>query len=345
MEGEQFAESSYILKNMSTGMFLYSASITFLTLALTLALDQARNLELDSELELNPDWDQVLTLARALDLIKNITLDLVLAQNIDLAWNPWGLALKLGPARDLDLDPVLNQVLNLTIGLTLTQNLDLAWDTELNTELDSDLSQALNLDPALDRKLSLTLVRALNQDLSLTLAQAWNIDSFLTIALDSTLDLELESALDQTLSLILVLTRNLELDLNLELQLTQALARSRDVNLARAIDMINNEPLFHGAIIHTTALLEFFSSRKEEPLPHLAYALEKQSQPSNNYVRAAQLFRRFIRKEITLEEEREFQRLLNIEDEEARHIFDLAYLTDPETREPIFRFRTKLESS
>jgi hypothetical protein len=91
--------------------------------------------------------------------------------------------------------------------------------------------------------------------------------------------------------------------------------------------------------------LEFLFGEGNEPPSHLTHALEKQPDPPSPYVRAAQLFRRFIRREITPEEELEFQRLLNIEDEEVRHIFDLAYLTDPKTREPIFRFRTKLEST
>jgi hypothetical protein len=106
--------------------------------------------------------------------------------------------------------------------------------------------------------------------------------------------------------------------------------------------LINSDPVFHGAIIHTATLIEFFL-KKESDLPeHLKYAIDKQPTQSSPYVRSAQLFRKFIRREITREEEIEFQRLLDIEEDEIRHIFDLAYLTNPVTRNPIFRFRYKL---
>jgi hypothetical protein len=126
----------------------------------------------------------------------------------------------------------------------------------------------------------------------------------------------------------------------------QSLARGRayDAAEARGLDLdrveaaIDNVALFHASMIHIATLLE----PNENLLPHLAYALEKQSRPCDPYVRSAQLFRRLIRGEITREEELEFQGLLNIEDEKVRHIFDLAYLTDPQTRKPIFRFRSKL---
>jgi len=178
--------------------------------------------------------------------------------------------------------------------------------------------------------------------------------AFLTLALD----------LDPDLAWARIRAQARALTLAQALALAQALVRTQAQTQARALDLvltlaqaqdqtrtitamiaIDDETIFHGAMIHMAALLEFVSVREEELPSHLAYALEKQPDPLSPYVRAAQLFRRFIRREITPGEELEFQRLLNIEDKEIRHIFDLAYLTDSETRDPIFRFRTKLEST
>ncbi|MFC1713609.1 NACHT domain-containing protein [Candidatus Poribacteria bacterium] len=141
---------------------------------------------------------------------------------------------------------------------------------------------------------------------------------------------------------ILALALDLARDLALALALARARARARARVTCIANDAINDESIFHAAMVHVAALLEIVLVENTNLPPHLTYALEKEADSINVYVRAARLFRRFIRREITLEEELEFQKLLNIEDEEIRHVFDLAYLTDPETREPIFRFRPKL---
>ena len=63
--------------------------------------------------------------------------------------------------------------------------------------------------------------------------------------------------------------------------------------------MINAEPLFHGAMIHTATLIEIYFKEGKELPSHLAYALEKPVDPENPYLRAAQFFRRFIKQKIT----------------------------------------------
>jgi len=229
----------------------------------------------------------------------------------------------------------------LTLGLGLALDRDSA--RALARTLASDLDRALGL--ALDRNLSLALAR----DLALVRSLALNRAQSLALALALNLDLVQAQALARTLVLDRILTRACAQarDPNQDLALDYSRARAQDLALdqaqIRVIAAIDGDRLFHGAMIHTATLLELVSDGKEELPPHLAYALEKQPDPPSPYVRAAQLFCRFIRREITPEEELEFQQLLNIEDEEVRHIFDLAYLTDAETREPIFRFRSKLE--
>jgi len=277
MEGEQFSDSSYALEKLSAGMFVYSSSLTFLTMVLALNRVLARNVTET----LNIDRDQALALVLnrvlALALIRDIAMDLARIQVLDLKRTQ-----------------ALNQALNVTRDIALVRDLAISLALALDLASASALARALDLDQALDRILVQTQDR------------------------------------DWILSLDWTLVRTLDLNLDLARPLT--------------INAMDDETLFHGAMIHTATLLEFVSGEEELP-SHLAYALKKQPDPSSPYVRAAQLFRRFIRQEITPEEELEFQRLLNIEDEEVRHIFDLAYLTDPETREPIFRFRTKLGST
>jgi hypothetical protein len=199
--------------------------------------------------------------------------------------------------------------------------------------------------------LALTLALALDRDRAQDRTLARFLDRNLALALERTLARARARALDPALALNLARIRDLVLPLALNQILLLALDRARTLNPdwnwvhAHAIATIDDEALFHGTMIHMATLLEFLFGEGNEPPSHLTHALEKQPDPPSPYVRAAQLFRRFIRREITPEEELEFQRLLNIEDEEVRHIFDLAYLTDPKTREPIFRFRTKLEST
>ena len=189
----------------------------------------------------------------------------------------------------------------------------------------------LTLPLAVDQNRILALARNLNRIRDRTLDQALARVLALALDLNKVLALALNPALNQALARVLALAPNIDW--------------TRDKTRAQIIDAIDDESLFHGTMIHTATLLEFLSDEGEEFPPHLAYALEKQPDPPSPYVCAARLFRRFIRREITPEEELEFQQLLNIEDEEVRHIFDLAYLTEPETRESIFRFRTELESS
>lgn len=211
---------------------------------------------------------------------------------------------------------------------TLDPNLDLAWNPVLPLGRGWTLTQALDLNQTRTQNLAIDLVRALAQNWIPAQDLVRVLDEYWAVARLKSQDWALAQSMVQ--------------DWNRSLDLVRGLDRAQ--GQTRAIAAINAEPLFHGAMIHTATLLEHkslselkFGGKKELP-PHLAYALEKPIDPENPYLRAAQLFRRFIKQEITPEEEGEFQRRLNIKDEKIRHLFDLAYLTEPETRKPIFRF-------
>lgn len=207
-------------------------------------------------------------------------------------------------------------------GLVLDRELALKrvpnWNLDIAIEVAIDLAMA----QALER----SQIRCRSEDLNRDLVSAQNLAQILGSAQQQ--DEKVAKLLDQAQGLV------------------QGIERFPDVDWERdwpeARPMMDSDPLFHGAMIHLSTFVNTISDSKADLPPFLDYALKKQSDHQNAYVRAAELFRKIVMQKITIDEEIEFQALVLYSDEEMKEIFCLAYLMDAEATNPIFQLHSKL---